>query len=119
MATNESSNEFKCLCCGGCCTIRGFVRISETEIAQIALFFGISVAELEEHYAVRATVSGSKTVILRDHPSTTRCIFLDEQNFCRIHPIKPEQCRRFPVEWKDPSSHLYCAGLQRLHEATA
>ncbi len=25
-----------------------------------------------------------------------RCIFLDENNVCRIYPIRPEACRRYP-----------------------
>ena len=119
MATDENLEPFECLCCGRCCTIRGFVRISQSDIAEIVRFFGIPVAEVHERYAVRATVNGRKAVILRDHPGTTRCIFLDAQDLCQIHAAKPEQCRLFPVEWKDPSSHLYCAGLQRLHEAQA
>jgi len=116
MLSDEDLKQFECLRCGGCCLIAGCVRVSESESAQIAAYLGIPVAEFHERCTTtRITVVG-ETVILRDHPGTTRCIFLDEQNLCVIHPVKPSQCRRFPVEWTDPNSCFYCTGLQRLRQ---
>jgi Fe-S-cluster containining protein len=31
---------------------------------------------------------------------------------CRIHPVKPERCRTFPLTWRTPDIMDYCVGMQ-------
>lgn len=114
MASGDDLNGFECLCCGRCCALSGFVRVSATEIKEIAGYLEVSPAEVRKRYMTKMALDGREAEILRDHPETTRCIFLDEQNQCRIHPVKPQQCQTFPLEWKRAGAGLYCLGLQRL-----
>jgi len=115
----NEANEFKCFQCGRCCQISGFVRVEENEAKEIARYLGISLAELRQRYTTTMRLDGKDVEILRDHPGTTRCIFLDEKNRCIVHPVKPKQCRTFPLEWKTPGAHLYCAGLQAMRKKSA
>jgi len=112
----ENLNQFECLCCGGCCLIVGFVRVSDAEIEEIGRYLELSSAEVRTRFTTNRLTAGGEILVLRDHPGTTRCIFLDENNRCVIHAVKPKQCRAFPVEWRDPYSHFYCTGLQRLRQ---
>jgi len=114
MSSDEVLSDFECLCCGGCCAINGFVCVSANELQEIARRLGLSVADAHERYTVKRLIAGHEAVVLRDHLGTTRCIFLNDENRCIVHPVKPRQCREFPVGWKDGSSHTHCAALQRL-----
>ena len=46
------------------------------------------------------------------------CIFLERDPDglyrCQVNDAKPEQCRGFPVQWRNPDSLRTCAGLRRL-----
>jgi len=119
VSANDDWNQFECLCCGGCCLIVGFVRLGEPEIARIAHHLGLSPIEVRERFTRKKIAGEGEITVLRDHPGTTRCIFLDEDNRCAINAVKPQQCREFPQGWRDSLSYLYCVGLQRLRELNA
>lgn len=46
------------------------------------------------------------------------CIFLrfeaDGRYSCALNQAKPDQCHRFPAQWRNPDSLKCCAGLRRL-----
>ena len=54
-----------------------------------------------------------KGLVLKDRPDGA-CAMLDEQNRCRIYPVRPEKCRPFPYEWMNEESSTYCLGLKAL-----
>lgn len=35
------------------------------------------------------------------------CVFLEKEG-CRIYPARPEQCRKFPVNWPYPVTNEDC-----------
>ena len=39
------------------------------------------------------------------------CIFLTPDNRCRVQPVKPRQCREFPLGWRFPGVEKVCRGL--------
>lgn len=94
------------------------VRVTDEEIRSIARYLQMSESQVRADYTMQDPFFGRETTVFRDHPDTTRCIFLDPQNRCRIHAVKPQQCRGFPFEWRDEDAHLYCEGLRRLREAS-
>lgn len=109
--------DFECLRCGECCRLSGYVRVTPQEIARIADYLGMTAAQVRARYVTTFSLDGRRIEILRDRPGTTTCIFLGEENECMIHPVKPEQCRTFPLEWRRPGASLYCAGLRALRQA--
>ncbi len=114
--TNEELAGFTCACCGACCRIKGgIVRLSEGEIARIAAYLGLS----EEEFINRETVVSPdrRCLVLKDAPDGSgACGMLDDAGFCRIHPVKPDQCASFPYDWVNDDSFLSCIGLKRLFQ---
>ena len=98
--------------CTACCTQRGFVYLTENDLARAAEFLGVTAAAFERRYVYRT----SKRMRLRV-PREAQCHFLREGG-CSIHPAKPTQCRIFPFwpelvesrrEWKKTAR--YCPGM--------
>ncbi len=98
--------------CTACCTQRGFVYLTESDLARAAEFLGMTAAAFERRYVYRTR----KRMRLRV-PREAQCHFLREGG-CSIHPAKPTQCRIFPFwpelvesrrEWKKTAR--YCPGM--------
>jgi Fe-S-cluster containining protein len=104
---------FECLAgCTACCTQKGFVYLSEGDVARAAAFLGMTPAEFERKYVYRT----SRRMRLRV-PRDATCYFL-RHGGCSIHPAKPTQCRIFPFwpelvesrrEWARTAR--YCPGI--------
>lgn len=98
--------------CTECCTQRGFVWLTEADLARAAEFLGLSPAAFEHRYVYRTR----RRLRLRV-PRESQCHFL-RAGGCSIHPAKPTQCRIFPFwpelvdsrrEWKKTAR--YCPGI--------
>lgn len=106
--------DFTCQCCGACCRIKdGIVRVSDAEIARIATFLGISA----ESFIANETelAPDRKSLVLRSRPDGT-CVYLTDDNLCRINPVKPDKCRSFPLDWANPDSESVCPGLAEARQ---
>ncbi len=82
---------FSCKCCGHCCRGESTVSMTRDEQGSIAAFLDISEDELLDQYCV---VKGKRVEmrVVDGH-----CIFYGDDGLCRIHPVKPFQCRRWPL----------------------
>lgn len=98
--------------CTECCTQRGFVYLTEEDLARASEFLGISPGDFERRYVYR-----TKRRIRLRVPREAQCYFLREDG-CSIHPAKPTQCRIFPFwpelvesrrEWNKTAR--YCPGM--------
>jgi Fe-S-cluster containining protein len=98
--------------CTACCEQRGFVYLTDDDIARAAAFLGITAAAFERKYVFR-TRNRARLRVPRD----ANCHFLTAEG-CSIHPAKPTQCRIFPFwpelvesrrEWKKTAR--YCPGI--------
>ena len=108
--------EFVCQCCGACCRIAdGICRVNAQEIAHIAAFLGMSEAD----FIARETelAPDRKSLMLRNTPDGA-CVWLDNQSRCRIHPVKPDKCRTFPMEWTNANSADVCPALRAIRKPT-
>src|SRR5579864_3213333 len=98
--------------CTNCCRQKGFVYLTEADLARIAPFVGMRPAEFERVYVYR-----TKHLLRLRMPRHTQCHFLREGG-CSIHPVKPTQCRIFPFwpelvddkrEWSKTAA--WCPGI--------
>lgn len=80
---------FACTRCGDCCKGYGGTYLSETDIAAISRYLGVSVDRLVAHYTRQ---SGSRLLIAQGENGY--CLFWDKG--CAIHPVKPTMCRQWP-----------------------
>ena len=113
MDNRSSMESFRCLGCGACCRIaNGIVRVSDVEIARIAAFLGMS----EDVFIESETdVAPDRKGLILKNRADDSCVWLTEDNRCRIHPVKPDKCRSFPYEWTKSDSDQVCAGLRAMH----
>lgn len=89
-------SDFECKGCGACCRQKGYVRLRPEEADIIAAFLNMDVYAFIEKYT--KVTRDRQTLSLIDKEGTS-CIFL-EPGGCRIHPVKPSQCRDFPFKWR-------------------
>jgi Fe-S-cluster containining protein len=87
---------FSCTECGTCCSgAPGKVRVSDEEIRVISEFR----KQLESEFRASETRWVDGEVLLKEKPNGD-CVFF-ESNRCRIHPVKPKQCRLYPFWFKN------------------
>jgi Fe-S-cluster containining protein len=84
---------FRCTRCGHCCTgSPGYVWVNEEELAAIAQYCNEPVQEAIALYT-RAAHRGRS---LREKANGD-CIFYDRKEGCTIYPVRPRQCRTWPI----------------------
>ncbi len=113
---------FECFACGGCCSgpEEGYVWASEQEIANIASFLGISIAEIHRKYIRKE----GRRFSLKEDKKTKDCVFLkprpDGNKSCSVYPVRPTQCRTWPFwpcnldepySWSEAAKR--CIGINR------
>jgi len=77
-----------CLACANCCKTTSPV-FTQKDIESIAHFLRIRPAELVENYL---KIDQDNDFVLKSSP----CVFLDEQNYCKIYEARPKACRGYP-----------------------
>ena len=98
--------------CTACCDQKGFVYLTENDVAKAADFLGMSAIDFERRYIYR-----TKKLLRLRVPKESQCYFLRDGG-CSIHAVKPVQCRAFPYwpelmanrkEWFKAAA--YCPGI--------
>ena len=98
---------YVCQRCNACCKWPGDVRIENDEVAPIAAHLGLSEHEFIQRYTrLRTNRTGLSLIERENH----ECIML-ENGGCRIHAVKPGQCRGFPNQWNFPGWRDVCEAL--------
>jgi Fe-S-cluster containining protein len=103
--------EFKCLRCGACCRVPGYVALEAGEAEAAAAFLGLDIYTFTERYT-RLSLN-RRTLSLTENDDGS-CVFLQDDGACRIQPVKPAQCRGFPFLWRSSVLDKTCPALQRL-----
>jgi len=110
---NHSSEEknYACARCGACCRRAGEVRLQVDELEPMARFLNLTVHDFTSSFTdLRADRKG---LVLKETENGI-CIFLKD-NLCRIHPVKPRQCREFPIRWQIPGFEPHCRAQRMLN----
>jgi hypothetical protein len=83
---------FECTLCGECCRrTGGYVWLDLDEVRVLAAHLELSLDEFGLRYLRRV---GQRYALL-DRTGSDACVFLHEGR-CRIHAVRPKQCRTFP-----------------------
>ena len=105
---NENSNTFECSRCGTCCKWAGYVRLNENEIKQIADFLDMDENVFTDKYTILTEDRRNLSLIEKEDGA---CIFFKEgPPQCEINPVKPLQCRNFPLIWNFEGWEKLCKG---------
>ena len=83
------------------------MKVTDAEIDAIAAFLGMPPEAFLERWTELMPDRQGLTLIEKADGS---CVFLEEGEpaGCRIDPVKPEQCRRFPERWNVPGWEKEC-----------
>jgi len=110
---------FTCTRCGHCCTGEpGFVWVEDADLAAIADYLDLPVAQLEAMYT-RGTTRGRT---LREKGNGD-CVFYDGGHGCTIYPVRPPQCQTWPFwesnvetpqSWQQTCGHCPGSGQGEL-----
>lgn len=101
---------FVCQGCGACCRIKhGIVRVSDEEIRRISAFLGMGELEF---IASETDVAPDRRGLILKSCADDSCVYLTEDNRCRIHAVKPDKCRTFPFKWTNADSVEVCPALR-------
>lgn len=95
---------YLCDRCTACCRWAGDVRVTEKEVESIANFLKIELEDfIQNHTRLDMNRSGLSLLENPDHS----CSML-ENGLCKIHEVKPEQCKGFPNTWNFPGWRTEC-----------
>ncbi|MEG2075430.1 MAG: YkgJ family cysteine cluster protein [Victivallaceae bacterium] len=102
--------KFVCARCGKCCKWSGYVRLQSFEAETIAAYLKMPETEFFDRYT-RLTAD-RRGLSLVEKPDGCCCFYaeIDGAPQCRINPVKPRQCRDFPLKWNFPGYEQECAG---------
>ncbi len=85
----EETPLFECRQCGDCCRGYGGTYVTEDDINRIAAHIGEDPDCFKRRYC---QMSAGRPVLAQ--AENGYCVFHKE--LCRIHPVKPRMCRRWP-----------------------
>ena len=100
---------FACRRCGACCRGPGDVVLEAGEPERIAALLGDALYAFTARYT--RLLDDRRGLSLTERPDGA-CIFLQDDNGCRIQDAKPQQCRGFPHAWRSARLMATCAGLR-------
>ena len=114
---------FECSECGDCCTgAPGYVWVNRDEIALLAEYLKMEVAEFEKEYVRKVGVR--KSLI---EYANGDCVFFDGQTRkCTVYEARPRQCRTWPfwqsnvsspAAWQQTCEVCPGSGRGKLHSA--
>lgn len=95
-----------CQRCGACCRWEGDVCLNEEDIAAIASYLGLEERVFINRYC---RLQRNRRGLSLEDAENGACIMLTEGG-CRIQPVKPQQCRDFPLRWNFPGWEKRCPG---------
>lgn len=92
---------FECTGCGRCCIAgNGYhVYVTGGDAERIRDYLDLSVGWFRRRY-LEKTADGDPVLSYQDDG---RCVFLQNDNSCRIYPVRPVQCRTYPF-WPEVTS---------------
>lgn len=103
---NEEIIAHVCQRCGACCRWEGDVCLTEADITAISRYLSMEEeAFINAYCRLQRNRRGLSLIDAEDGA----CIMLSESG-CRIQPVKPQQCRDFPLKWNFPGWELRCPG---------
>lgn len=106
---NSMTPSFTCQRCGSCCRVPGYVALEAGEAEAIAGFLELDIYAFTAQYT---TITVNRNNLSLMEQPDGGCIFIQDDNTCRIQPVKPAQCKGFPFQWKSKQLKAICPELK-------
>ncbi|OGV73616.1 MAG: hypothetical protein A2269_01220 [Lentisphaerae bacterium RIFOXYA12_FULL_60_10] len=101
---------FSCRRCGTCCRAEGYVPLESNEIQRLALALNLDPTYFTDRFT--RLLPDRKRLALIERADGS-CVFLQRDNHCSVHDIKPMHCRMFPHHWSFEKWETICQGMVR------
>ncbi len=98
--SDEKAMTAFCGKCGYCCKTCYPIRLYELDIQDMSQYLGVSLSEFCETYVI----SKEGKYYLKNGPP---CEFLDENNRCKIYPVRPAVCKNYPFNKDRLPLHVF------------
>ena len=85
----------ECSMCGACCRFKR-ICVTEDEAKQISQYLGVPMSQFLHEEMVEICGNVYRQLVLNQNPDES-CIFLGRDNRCRIYPVRPFQCKTYPI----------------------
>ncbi len=82
----------KCISCGKCCHCSP-IAINGKDIRVMACKLNMNVKDFKKEYTERYPGHPELSHFKKENP----CVFLDENNRCKIYDARPDMCRQYPL----------------------
>ncbi|WP_033398845.1 YkgJ family cysteine cluster protein [Desulfospira joergensenii] len=105
--------DFRCIRCHACCRQEGYVRLRPGEADRIARFLEMDLLSFTRKYTRLTRDRQTLSLVEKENKE---CIFLGNDG-CRIHEVKPGQCRDFPLKWKFSEFEKICGWAKNRSRA--
>jgi len=87
-AHEEVFEKVDCLACANCCKTTS------------PIFRDVDIDRIAQHLGVKPSEFTSKNLHIDEDGdwvlNTSPCLFLDEENYCKIYEVRPKACREYP-----------------------
>ena len=100
---------FVCKRCGACCRVPGYVRLTEADILALSKELQLAPEVFVNKYTELAP--GRTGLVLAGDPQLP-CLFLAENGLCRLHAVRPKQCRDYPERWRSAEIEAVCKAVR-------
>ena len=104
---------FACRRCGACCRVPGEVKLDADDLDALAEALQLDIADFTDRYTC---LNRYRTGLSLAERADGSCVLLDADGACRVHAVKPRQCRGFPMSWRYPDTAAVCPAY-RVMEA--
>ena len=106
--TKIDLTKFRCVKCGNCCRLPGYVYVTRREIPEIAKYLKLKVNDFVERF----TRFAPKPYLSLIEKKDKSCVFLKD-NRCQIYKVRPGQCRNYPFNWSREETLMTCEGVKK------
>lgn len=84
----EAFDQIDCLQCANCCKTTSPI-FRDVDIERISKHLGLKASEFVSKHL---HIDEDQDYVLNSSP----CLFLDENNYCKIYDVRPKACREYP-----------------------
>jgi Fe-S-cluster containining protein len=89
--------------------------LTDADVDALAADLAMSVEAFIEAYT---DLSPTRSGLVLKGETTAPCQFLTEDNLCRVHRARPQQCRDYPERWRSAEIEAVCAAARTQRQAS-
>jgi len=107
---------FKCQQCGKCCEQLGLPPPDpkENDLKKMKDFLQMSEEGIINRYYGEIIHENGKRKILRNDNKRKPCPFLDESKKCSIYCVRPNPCRKYPLDTDGGRGNVDCPAMTTI-----